>query len=313
MRGDHRTKPWLQGLAAPDVTSVPGDALVGFLLAGKGGGDLADLGAVLLAVLCFRGGGRIVRVLAQRDGRRGEPGEPPWASVPALGLAAALLFAAGGGLCYLVGEHTYWISLSLVLATLLYRLGLEDVRCAGAVNAGFCRGLVVLLGAAAAVGPAWYLPEVMLGFDVTVLYAAAVSHLVREECLGHKLGAGRWAPAFVACAAFAACSRMQMETIAPAWIVFTGAFALAAFLALAIGDMLDVAAAEGEGRRSGLFHEPRPGRVPLLLRLVNLLYSSQLLVQAGLAASSGAGEAAVLAGLVLVSLWPLSRVLNRWS
>ena len=175
---------WLHLLRVPNLLTVPGDVLAGFLLApatdGAGWGRLVFAAA---AGLFFYSAGLIANDLFDY---KVDLRERPWRPLPAGKLsretaAAAVLVAAWIAVFLGAFASALFVALPLLACIFLYDVGLKHHRLAGPVLMGACRAGNLLLGAAAAedglaiaVAPA--LAAVLLG-----LYIAAVTHLARGE------------------------------------------------------------------------------------------------------------------------------------
>ena len=183
-----RGHAWLQLLRAPNLLTVPGDPLAGWLLAGGAAGPA--LAFAVGAALCLYACGLITNDLADRKTDRRERPQRPlpsgqitpaaaWLAAGALAaLALALSAAAGGRALALAGM--------LLLALLLYNFALKASLALGPVTMGLCRGLNLLLGAAAS-SVAWVdLPAARAwrlfgAAALLTLYITGVSALARRE------------------------------------------------------------------------------------------------------------------------------------
>ena len=305
---------WLQLFRLPNLLTVPGDPIAGYLLAVA---DRAVEPVPLLfsvaASLCFYGAGLLTNDLADLATDRRERPERPLpsgrVSSGAVLVVAVLLFAVGLIICHALGGPVRLIGLALVLSILLYNLGVKRYPYAGAMMMGLCRGFSLLLGAAATPNGEWYIPQVMLSFDAIVLYVASITHLAREEVTPHRLGAARWAPAFVLGAAFALLSRFHAMTDPATVMIFIGGFVFAAIVALSVGDSLEAALPSDAPR--AVFVIDRELRSWLVPRLIGLLLGTILLLQAALVAAANAGEFSMVWGVMLLALWPIHRIVSR--
>src|SRR5476649_2577392 len=153
-------KVWLQLFRAPNLFTVPGDPLAGFLLASPA---LVGFNPVLLfpigASLCFYAAGLLLNDLMDLEEDRAErPNRPlpSGAARPAhVWLVAAALTALGLALCLPGGLKALATGVGIVLSVAAYDCGLKKMPFLGVINMGLCRGLSVLLGAAFAGGFAW--------------------------------------------------------------------------------------------------------------------------------------------------------------
>lgn len=182
---------WLQLFRAPNLLTVPGDPIAGFLLAAgnvRGSADLEPrLWLAVGASLCFYMAG-----LAMNDAvdvvedRRDRPERPlPSGAIPAssawlatwalmaAGLLAITLAAGGAGLV---------AGMALTGSIALYNGCTKRIPGVGAINMGLCRGLSVCMGSVVVLPQVWPLPPaVQYGAGIIALYIAAVTHLARHE------------------------------------------------------------------------------------------------------------------------------------
>ena len=190
-----RWPAWWQLLRAPNLLTVPGDPLAGWLLAG-GAGWLAFV-SVAFASLGFYAFGLITNDLADlRVDRRERPQRP----LPSGRIAPATAKGAAAVLALLAltqsaaaGPHALAVGVLLLLAVLLYNTRLKTVPVVGPLTMGACRGLNLLLGAAAC-PVAWAgLPTprlwLLLGAaGLLTLYIAGVTALARREVQTGRAG-----------------------------------------------------------------------------------------------------------------------------
>lgn len=306
--------PWLQLLRPPNLLTVPGDPIAGYLLASADGAvEPVRLLAAAAASLCLYAAGLLVNDLAdQQEDARERPERPlPSGRVEprAVLAAAAALFIAGLAICWQLGEAARLVGLALAISILLYDLGGKRIRIAGAFNMGLCRGFSLLLGAAATPAGQWLAPAPTLAFDVLVLYVAAITHLAREEMTPRRRGVVRWGPAFVLAAGFALLAQLNPVRALPTILIFCGGFIFAAVITLSVGDAFDVALPHDAPR--AVFVLDKELRGWLVPRLIGLLLGTILLLQASLVAAADAGEASMVWGVTLLALWPLHRMMSR--
>jgi hypothetical protein len=174
---------WLQLFRAPNLFTVPGDPLAGFLLASPA---LVRFNPLLLfpigASLCFYAAGLLLNDLMDLKEDRAERPNRPLPSGAArpshVWLVAAGLTALGLALCLPGGVKSLATGLGIVVAVAAYDCGLKKIPVLGIITMGLCRGLSVFLGATFTGGcgcPAG-------GASIAILcYIAAVTHLARYE------------------------------------------------------------------------------------------------------------------------------------
>jgi hypothetical protein len=284
-------------LSAPNLLTIPGDPLVGYLLAAPDADVLAPgLLCAILASLSLHTAGLVAHEVLPPDA----DASPRRIAAAA---AAAFLFLIGIALCALLGLQTRLIGIAVLISMLLYNIASRTQPFLGALALGLCRGFSLLLGAAAAPAGEWSAPAPVLAFVVTWAYTTAITHLAHRELLSGRIGMERWTPAFVLAAAFAFLVRIHPPISPIECLVFSGALLLAGFVTLAVADTLDVAAP----RRL----HTHPATAWAVRGSVSLLLGNFLFLQAGMAVASGAGLPARLAAMALLALWPLHRAWSR--
>jgi 4-hydroxybenzoate polyprenyltransferase len=174
---------WLQLFRAPNLFTVPGDPLAGFLLSSPA---LVHFTPVLLipivASLCFYAAGLLLNDLMDLKEDRAERPNRPLPSGDArpshVWLAAGALAVVGLALCVAGGAKALEAGAGIIVAVAAYDCGLKKIPVVGALNMGLCRGLSVYLGAVFTGGcgcPAG-------GASIAILcYIAAVTYLARYE------------------------------------------------------------------------------------------------------------------------------------
>ncbi len=291
-----RLRTWLQLLRAPNLFTVAGDPIAGFMLANFG----IPTGAmfpVMGASLCFYGAGLLDNDLADlAEDRLERPKRPlpSGAAKPAQVLVAMLgLSAIGLLLCALAGPFSVGVGAGLIVAMGLYNHGSKRVPFIGALNMGLCRSLSLILGASAA--GAQQVPGEAVVAAITIgLFIAAVTNLARFET--RAASSPRWAKWMPAALIFAATlaiwNWLPMGTQPASTLgsfALRGLFLGATLSALAIG--------------AGLCGpSPIPPAIGKFIRLL-------ILLQAALCAHTGL-FGLILAALLLL-LWPLSRAVSK--
>jgi len=149
-------KAWLQLFRVPNLFTVPGDPLAGFLIATGGRLDSRAVCAVL-ASLCIYAAGLAMNDLADfAEDKRERPTRPLPAgaiSRTTAWIVVANLILLGLGLCFLAGPAAVLMGLGTVLGVALYNFLTKRIPVIGAVNMGVCRGMSLLIGAAAGLSP----------------------------------------------------------------------------------------------------------------------------------------------------------------
>ncbi len=291
-----RLRTWLQLFRAPNLFTVPGDPVSGFLLANFGVLTIEAL-YVIGASLCFYAAGLLDNDLADltedREERPGRPLPSGAASTGMVRMVALALIAVGLGLCALVGTTTLVAGGAIVIAVVLYNHGVKRLPVLGALNMGLCRTLSVILGASAAPAGA-IAKEAIVAAGLIGLYIAAITNLARFETRAGSPLPAKWLPALMLLGGLvAAWTWVPMgtrETLLLSTIAFRGllitAICLSAWIAFSLS-------------RGGC---PLP---PAIGRFIRLL----LLLQAAFCAYSGA-VGLILAGFFLI-LYPISRAVGK--
>jgi len=190
-----RLKAWLEILRLPNLFTVPGDPVVGYVAASAGRGTLRAVAPVAAAALFLYAAGLLFNDLAdiERD-RRSRPSRPlPSGRLDAGGVAVAAsgLPALALIFCIQAGWATAVTGLLLLAAILVYDFFLKERGLWGAVMMGICRGLSVMLGASVA-GVAWKSPRVMTVSGAMAVVVGAVTYAARVETGEEQLRGVRW-------------------------------------------------------------------------------------------------------------------------
>ncbi len=230
--------PWLRLIRLPNLLTVPGDPVAGFLLASVGAAEAPRplaLAAVAGASLCLYVFGLLLNDLVdlEADGRE-RPERPLPAgeiTVPQARMAAIAMALSGLNLALVAGFRALLTAAALAGMIVLYNAALKRVPAAGVVAMGLCRGLSLLLGAVAArpdlftrcdavAAPVWIAAA---GLTLTVAGITAVAK--REMEPDKPLGLARWLP-FAALLAtllgvlVAVTAQRRLDGLAPTAYVF---------------------------------------------------------------------------------------------
>lgn len=181
-------RTWLALLRAPNLLTVPGDPLAGFLLAG---GELAAsaerFALVASASLALYAGGLIQNDLADREEdskfRPNRPLASGRISVENARRVSGGLVAFGLGCAAFVSAKVFVLAAAIAALSTLYNFGRHSVfvrlPAVPIILLAACRGANVLLGAVAAETPLESPPA--LGAFTIAVYVASVSVLARGE------------------------------------------------------------------------------------------------------------------------------------
>lgn len=176
---------WLRLVRLPNLLTIPGDILAGFLLAPAA--SSLDWGQFLFlalpAGLCLYAAGLILNdVFGYADDLR----ERPWRPLPAkqvtrenaVAVALVLLWVAAFAAAFF---DALPVAIPLILCLILYDIGLKRLPVLGPLLMGACRAGNLLLGAAAVGDGISTAPGPVIGAIVLGAYVAMVTHLARRE------------------------------------------------------------------------------------------------------------------------------------
>lgn len=218
--------PWLQLLRLPNLFTVPGDPIAGFLVAWAGTGinpfhipwpPLGPLLCAALVSLLLYAGGLLLNDYCDRfEDMRDRPHRPiPSGRVrPVTVLVVAILLLTGGVLLARLASGSAWVPASmLVVCIVAYDVGGKRVPLLGPLLMGACRGLSVFTGMLFAVKwdhllapmldfPALGWPRPMEWvFPISILlYIAVITALAKAETRSRSIGVTRYLPPVIAVA-----------------------------------------------------------------------------------------------------------------
>ena len=293
-------RTWLQLVRAPNLFTVPGDPLAGYLLAAFGSVDrwiFYPLGASL----CFYAGGLLLNDLADlKEDRAERPNRPlPSGSAHpvAVVIAMLLLFLGALTLCAAVGKWTLWTGAALLAAIVAYNGYNKRLPVVGALNMGLCRGLSLLLGATAVTHGELSIPLMLHGrldhlaaaLGLVTLYIAAITHLARYETQAVAPVLAKWLPPLVLASGIAIFLPMVGGMNRPPTIAL-----------LVVAFVLSV---QATWRIADAAHQALPSAIGQFIR-------SLLPLQAAFCAASGEMVGSLAAGGLLL-LWPISRAVSK--
>ncbi len=283
---------WLQLFRAPNLFTVPGDPLAGFLISNSGFLS-SDLIPVIFASLCFYAAGLLQNDLAdEAEDRADRPQRPlPSGAASRISVQWALwgLNTTGVLLCAATGSPAVIITgVAVVISVTLYNRFSKKLPVIGALNMGLCRGLSVMLGAFAGTSYAWKLA--LLPAGIFGAYIAAVTHLAKYETRQTVPVLARVFPSLVMIGG--AISGINFAINSPAQTPASIFFCLAAVVTL----WLAVKVFTGR--------TPLP---PLIGAHIRVL----LILQAAVCYLGDPWGLGWYAALVLVALWPISARVSR--
>ena len=195
----NRYSPWLRLIRLPNLLTVPGDPVAGFLLACVGGGlrpvATLALAAAAGASLCLYAFGLILNDLMDLEtDQRERPRRPLPAgeiTVPQARMAAIAMALSGLNLALVAGRPALYTAAALAGVIVLYNAGLKRLPVAGLCAMGLCRGLSLLLGAVAACGdllvsPTTAAAPVFFAAAGLTLYVISFSAVAKREADAEK-------------------------------------------------------------------------------------------------------------------------------
>ena len=297
---------WCRLLRLPNQLTVPGDPLAGAVLAAAALGIAIPWSPVfqsVLASLSFYAAGLLANDYCDREeDARDRPHRPiPSGAVPARGVLVSAIVANVAAVAFAAQAGAGALIVALVLTPTLwaYNLGLKRSPLFGPFVMGLCRGLSLLLGAAAACGCLPRSPAPWVAAAILIVYIAAVTAIARNETLVQRT------PVWRLCAP----SLTVLLGLAALAVVSAGSLSLAAIsgmsgLALGLSAMAVAWVAICSRSFAGV---PAPEKVQ---QGVGALIRGLILMQAAFcAATSPAGETVALGILVL---FPVSGWLGKW-
>ena len=175
---------WLRILRLPNLLTVPGDILAGFLLAPAA--TAGDWGQLLLAIpsgVLLYGAGLIFNDLFDyAEDLRDRPNRPLPANEISRETAAAVALVFFWIAAFLAAFFdALSVAIPLILCIVFYDVGLKRRPFIGPLLMGACRSGNLLLGAAAASDGLPATPYPWIGAVVLGLYVAVVTQLARNE------------------------------------------------------------------------------------------------------------------------------------
>ena len=293
-------RTWLQLFRAPNLFTVPGDPLAGYVLASYGAFGPEVYFAVGASV-CFYAAGLLDNDLADLAEDRAERPDRPLPSGAAnprtVAVVAAALVVLGFLLAGKLGATALFVAAGVVASVGVYNHFTKRLPVIGALNMGVCRGLSVLLGACAAphsellwrLLSAGRLNPLLIALALVTLYIAAVTHLARFETKTQAPPLAKWLPG---CALLAGAALFIAQVGTQSFWSTTAIFAVAVLSAFAVA--------------LRLAREPGTPVPPCIGQLIRLL----LLVQTAFCAAVGTVESTLFAALLLLA-WPLSRAVSK--
>lgn len=194
-----RVRIWLTALRAPNLLTVPGDPLAGFLLASwPGVGPSAPSPwPSLLASLCLYCAGLLSNDFFDREEDARERPQRPlpqgWITPGTALYTAMFLTGIGIILAACSSLHSMFTALLLAAVVWAYNAGGKRHVHAGPYLMGLCRALSLLLGATA-FGMRGLAVLPILAAGGLFFYIAAVTRIAQNETATVRIGPSRWLP-----------------------------------------------------------------------------------------------------------------------
>ena len=199
-----RVQAWLQLVRPPNLPTVPGDPVAGYLLASLAlapeHSPVPLTGALLpalSAVLLYMGGLILNDVsdydedLADRPQRPLPSGQVSRRHAAIVGLGLGLMAMATAALC---SRAALAISVLLWTSIAAYNFMTKRLLVLGSINMGLCRGMSLLLGASALSLACLRSIPVLLGAACLAGYISTVTWLAARETKQIAFGHWRWLP-----------------------------------------------------------------------------------------------------------------------
>ena len=205
-----KVRAWLQLFRAPNLFTVPGDPLAGFLIATGGVLDSRVVPAIIASLCIYAAGLAMNDVIDYKEDLSERPKRPlPSGAISRSAALTAILALCATGIATLhvgLGPRAAIMGVALLLTVWLYNFTTKRLPVIGALTMGTCRGLSVILGAVAGMGMAssmialpisfglltpyfvleaqrasWALLAATAAAASITLYIAAVTNLARHE------------------------------------------------------------------------------------------------------------------------------------
>jgi len=301
--------PWLSLLRLPNILTVPGDAIVGFILVMPfHQGGLLQLISAIIAGLCFYAAGLVMNDLVDVEKDRVErPGRPLASgaiSLRAAKIATAALLAAALVMVGISGVLPLIAGMALGSLIFIYNLYARRNRFFGSLTMGLCRAGSVALGAACALPFSWPGWELVFILGWWTTFIGVVAWLASREVINAAYNQTRWLPMVVLAGGglyilfFSAQQNPQSLFRA----VFGMAFCmlLTYYAALRLGTPMHV--------RSPVGRVKELDAAKIFPPAIGLLISTLIPLQASMLILMSNEPWVLLAALLLLISWPI----NRW-
>ena len=196
---DSERKPlraWLQLIRVPNLFTVPGDPIAGFMLASCAGTTITLshlLPCVCTSLFLYAGGlisNDLFDIKCDREERPDRPLPSGRIKAKHAIVAAVVLNALGIYSASFVNMTTFVTALVLAILVLTYNSATKNIPLLGIITMGLCRGVSFMLGVAAAGESVLFVPALPVFIGIT-LYIAAVTAVAAHETKKQRIGVRR--------------------------------------------------------------------------------------------------------------------------
>ena len=296
---------WCQLFRLPNLLTVPGDPIAGFVLAASAAPTEPGVSrpylrlglAASISLLMYMAGLLWNDWFDLAKDARERPRRPlPSGAIRpnAVAVTATVLILLAVFVATVAGDATLYVTAVLGLAVMAYNRFAKGVPVVGPVVMGLCRGLSILVGAAAFGLAGLTTLSVLAAAGGVLIYIAAVTALAATETRARRLGLLRWLPPLAMLVWVAAINATGLLTgfVPIFWEPTAVVQILALGLALACAERLKGAPA------------------PEVQKTIGRLIRALLLIQASIIVGGG-GYVGIAIATALVLAWPVSAILSR--
>ena len=295
-----KAHPWAHLLRLPNLLTVPGDPIAGFMLACYAAGasvSVVPLIHVAVASVLLYAAGLIHNDLCDVESDRRERPDRPLpsgrVSAGAARLAMVVLAVAALATATAAGWLATATAAVLLAAILVYNRFTKGIALIGPVNMGACRGLSFLLGAVAACGIEQVSWPVLLSAVCLTLYITSVTAIASRETEAHNIGLKRWLP----------------PLIVLLWMV--GIDAMFLFLPILTVWIAAVQIVAVQWAMRGVYPLSGVAAPKKIQRAIGRLIRTLLPIQAAIVATASQSIGGWITALVLLAAWPVAVILSK--
>jgi len=306
-------RAWANLIRLPNLLTVPGDVLVGFVLALHGRSPDADALLIsLISGMCLYVAGLVMNDLVDLEIDRRER--------PARSIASGAVSRSSARVCIAAlltiplvllgsrGAVPLASGISIGLLIFIYNMYARRSRLAAALVMGLCRAGSVWLGVIAAAPGFHVTPDALFAPAWWFLFIGSVSWLASREMSHHPYGYERWMP--VCLIAAGTVSVYLLVTAVNQQAMFRGmlCFLFALMLVFQAGSSLGVTVM----RKTSSHRISKIDTRKIYPHAIGLLISALIPLQAGLLVFSSREPWALLSALLLLFCWPMNRLLAKY-